>query len=148
MAEEKKEHDNKMKKMEAEMEQVFEMKVQEKQAKLKESEADVRLPVDILQGIGGQRLSVDILQEIGGQANSFRLCVIYGGYLAKFYLSLKNENLKYFHFVNASNIDLKYLFVLGVMLHLQCTFNVVNLSQMVFVIKKCYFLIELMYFLE
>ena len=41
MAEEKKEHDNKMKKMEAEMEQVFEMKVQEKQSKLKESEADV-----------------------------------------------------------------------------------------------------------
>lgn len=54
MAEEKKEHDNKMKKMEAEMEQVFEMKVQEKQAKLKESEADVRPPVDILKGIGGQ----------------------------------------------------------------------------------------------
>lgn len=43
MAEEKKEHDNKMKKMEAEMEQVFEMKVQEKQSKLKESEADVRV---------------------------------------------------------------------------------------------------------
>lgn len=42
MAEEKKEHDNKMKKMEAEMEQVFEMKVQEKQAKLKESEADLQ----------------------------------------------------------------------------------------------------------
>ncbi|XP_048738030.2 septin-7-like isoform X1 [Ostrea edulis] len=42
MAEEKKEHDNKMKKMEAEMEQVFEMKVQEKQSKLKESEADLQ----------------------------------------------------------------------------------------------------------
>ncbi|KAK3086030.1 hypothetical protein FSP39_012387 [Pinctada imbricata] len=36
------EHDNKMKKMEAEMEQVFEMKVQEKQSKLKESEADLQ----------------------------------------------------------------------------------------------------------
>jgi len=43
MAEEKKEHDNKMKKMEAEMEQVFEMKVKEKKQKLKDSEADVRL---------------------------------------------------------------------------------------------------------
>ncbi len=41
MAEEKKEHDLKMKKMEAEMEQVFEMKVKEKKQKLKDSEADV-----------------------------------------------------------------------------------------------------------
>ena len=41
MAEEKKEHDNKMKKMEAEMEQVFEMKVKEKKQKLKDSEGDV-----------------------------------------------------------------------------------------------------------
>ena len=43
MAEEKKEHDAKMKKMEAEMEQVFEMKVKEKKQKLKDSEADVRI---------------------------------------------------------------------------------------------------------
>jgi septin 7 len=42
MEEEKKEHDMKLKKMEAEMEQVFEMKVKEKQDKLKVSEADVR----------------------------------------------------------------------------------------------------------
>ena len=42
MAEEKREHDAKMKKMEAEMEQVFEMKVKEKKQKLKDSEADVR----------------------------------------------------------------------------------------------------------
>ncbi|XP_071957527.1 septin-7-like isoform X2 [Antedon mediterranea] len=39
---EKKEHDLKMKKMEAEMEQVFEMKVMEKKKKLKDSEADLR----------------------------------------------------------------------------------------------------------
>ncbi len=39
--EEKKEHDQKMKKMEAEMEQVFEMKVKEKRQKLKDSENDV-----------------------------------------------------------------------------------------------------------
>ncbi|XP_033754917.1 septin-7-like isoform X1 [Pecten maximus] len=42
MAEEKREHDNKMKKMEAEMEQVFEMKVKEKKQKLKDSEADLQ----------------------------------------------------------------------------------------------------------
>ncbi|KAJ8302464.1 hypothetical protein KUTeg_018860 [Tegillarca granosa] len=42
MAEEKKEHDIKMKKMEAEMEQVFEMKVKEKKIKLKDSEADLQ----------------------------------------------------------------------------------------------------------
>ena len=41
MEEEKKEHVQKMKKMEAEMEQVFEMKVKEKMQKLKDSEADV-----------------------------------------------------------------------------------------------------------
>lgn len=42
MEEEKKEHDIKMKKMEVEMEQVFEMKVREKKQKLKDSESDVR----------------------------------------------------------------------------------------------------------
>ena len=41
MAEERQEHNLKMKKMEAEMEQVFEMKVKEKKNKLKDSEADV-----------------------------------------------------------------------------------------------------------
>ena len=41
MAEERQEHNLKMKKMEAEMEQVFEMKVKEKKQKLKDSEADV-----------------------------------------------------------------------------------------------------------
>lgn len=41
MDEEKKEHDLKMKKMEAEMEQVFEMKVREKKQKLKDSEAEL-----------------------------------------------------------------------------------------------------------
>jgi len=41
MEEEKREHVNKMKKMEAEMEQVFEMKVKEKMQKLKDSEADL-----------------------------------------------------------------------------------------------------------
>lgn len=42
MEEEKREHVLKMKKMEAEMEQVFEAKVKEKLQKLKDSEADVR----------------------------------------------------------------------------------------------------------
>lgn len=42
MEEEKREHDLKMKKMEAEMEQVFESKVREKEQKMKESEADLQ----------------------------------------------------------------------------------------------------------
>ncbi|XP_025158887.1 septin-7 isoform X3 [Harpegnathos saltator] len=42
LEEEKREHDNKMKKMETEMEQVFEMKVREKKQKLKDSEADLQ----------------------------------------------------------------------------------------------------------
>jgi septin 7 len=41
MEEEKREHDAKLKKMEQEMEQVFEMKVKEKKQKLKDSENDV-----------------------------------------------------------------------------------------------------------
>jgi Skp family chaperone for outer membrane proteins len=41
MEEEKREHDAKMKKMEAEMEQVFEMKVKEKKQKLKDSEQEL-----------------------------------------------------------------------------------------------------------
>lgn len=41
MEEEKREHDQKMKKMEAEMEQVFEMKVKEKKQKLKDSECEL-----------------------------------------------------------------------------------------------------------
>lgn len=42
MADEKRAHDAQMKKMEAEMEQVFEMKVKEKRQKLKDSEADLQ----------------------------------------------------------------------------------------------------------
>ena len=45
MAEEKKDHVQKLKKMEAEMEQVFEMKVKEKMQKLKDSEVDVSVGV-------------------------------------------------------------------------------------------------------
>ena len=41
MDDERREHVQKMKKMEAEMEQVFEMKVKEKMQKLKDSENDV-----------------------------------------------------------------------------------------------------------
>lgn len=41
MEEERREHVTKMKKMEMEMEQVFEMKVKEKIQKLKDSEAEV-----------------------------------------------------------------------------------------------------------
>ena len=44
MEEERREHVAKMKKMEMEMEQVFEMKVKEKIQKLKDSEAEVRPP--------------------------------------------------------------------------------------------------------
>lgn len=47
LEEEKREHDNKMKKMETEMEQVFEMKVREKKQKLKDSEADVSICIDM-----------------------------------------------------------------------------------------------------
>lgn len=42
MEEERREHEAKMKKMEQEMEQVFDMKVKEKTQKLKDSETDVR----------------------------------------------------------------------------------------------------------
>ncbi|XP_033324087.1 septin 7-like protein pnut isoform X4 [Megalopta genalis] len=42
LEEEKREHENKMKKMEIDMEQVFEMKVREKRQKLKDSEADLQ----------------------------------------------------------------------------------------------------------
>ncbi|XP_054277470.1 septin-7-like isoform X3 [Macrosteles quadrilineatus] len=42
MEEEKREHDTKLKKMEQEMEQVFEMKVKEKKQKLKDSEIDLQ----------------------------------------------------------------------------------------------------------
>lgn len=45
MEEERREHVMKMKKMEAEMEQVFEMKVKEKKQKLKDSEAEVGLEI-------------------------------------------------------------------------------------------------------
>lgn len=45
MEEERREHVMKMKKMEAEMEQVFEMKVKEKKQKLKDSEAEVSLMI-------------------------------------------------------------------------------------------------------
>lgn len=41
MEEEKRDHEVKMKKMEAEMEQVFEMKVKEKKQKLKDSELEL-----------------------------------------------------------------------------------------------------------
>jgi hypothetical protein len=43
MEEEKKNHENKMKKMEQEMEQVFEMKVKERNQRLLDSEEDVSL---------------------------------------------------------------------------------------------------------
>lgn len=49
MEEERKEHNQKMKKMEAEMEQVFEMKVKEKMQKLKDSESDVSVKMHISQ---------------------------------------------------------------------------------------------------
>lgn len=41
MEDERKEHEDKMKKMEQDMENVFEMKVKEKKQKLKDSEVDV-----------------------------------------------------------------------------------------------------------
>lgn len=43
MEEEKKEHELKMRKMESDMEQVFEIKVKEKLQKLNDSEADVSI---------------------------------------------------------------------------------------------------------
>ncbi len=54
MEEEGREHVAKMKKMEMEMEQVFEMKVKEKIQKLRDSEAEVltTIPQRVLKGIG------------------------------------------------------------------------------------------------
>ena len=49
MEEEKKEHEQKMRKMEREMEQVFELKVMEKMQKLKDSESDVMFSYDFTQ---------------------------------------------------------------------------------------------------
>ena len=43
LEEEKREHDNKIKKLEIDMEQVFEMKVKEKKQKLKDLESDVSI---------------------------------------------------------------------------------------------------------
>lgn len=48
MEEEKKEHELKMKKMEADMEQVFESKVSEKMQKLRDSEAEVSLTTTLI----------------------------------------------------------------------------------------------------
>lgn len=48
MEEEKKEHELKMKKMEQDMAQVFEIKVREKMQKLKDSEAEVSLFINLL----------------------------------------------------------------------------------------------------
>ena len=59
MAEEKREHDAKMKKMEAEMEQVFEMKVKEKKQKLKDSEADVRYLVHTVKPVLSGHSKID-----------------------------------------------------------------------------------------
>lgn len=56
MEEERREHVMKMKKMEAEMEQVFEMKVKEKKQKLKDSEAEVGLNVFVRQKRNAQIL--------------------------------------------------------------------------------------------
>jgi septin 7 len=54
MEEEKRDHEAKMKKMESEMEQVFEMKVREKKQKLKDSEADVSFLASTLWTINEQ----------------------------------------------------------------------------------------------
>lgn len=51
MEEEKRDHDAKMKKMETEMEQVFEMKVREKKQKLRDSESDVSVDLFCLPGL-------------------------------------------------------------------------------------------------
>ncbi|XP_054164960.1 septin-7-like isoform X2 [Oppia nitens] len=60
MEEEKKEHQTKMKKMEAEMEQVFEMKVNEKINKLKESESDLtRRNEDMIKKLDQQRQELE-----------------------------------------------------------------------------------------
>jgi septin 7 len=47
MEEEKRDHSMKLKKMEADMEQVFETKVREKKQKLRESEADVSCHISL-----------------------------------------------------------------------------------------------------
>lgn len=65
MAEEKKDHVQKLKKMEAEMEQVFEMKVKEKMQKLKDSEVDV--------SVGCQR-DMGVYTVVGGANEIMHYC--------------------------------------------------------------------------
>lgn len=63
MEEERREHVAKMKKMEMEMEQVFEMKVKEKVQKLKDSEAEVSIVVaERLLYIAFSTLQISVLQ--------------------------------------------------------------------------------------
>jgi len=60
MEEERREHEMKMKKMEQEMEQVFEMKVKEKTQKLKDSEADLqRRHEQTIRSLESQKLEVE-----------------------------------------------------------------------------------------
>jgi len=60
MEEERREHEMKMKKMEQEMEQVFEMKVKEKTQKLKDSEADLqRRHEQTIRSLEAQKLEVE-----------------------------------------------------------------------------------------
>jgi len=60
MEEERREHEMKMKKMEQEMEQVFEMKVKEKTQKLKDSEADLqRRHEQTIRSLEAQKLEIE-----------------------------------------------------------------------------------------
>ena len=61
MEEERREHVAKMKKMEGEMEQVFEMKVKEKIQKLRDSEAEVNDPLQAVMLSHQQRSVVSLL---------------------------------------------------------------------------------------
>ena len=69
---EKAEHEQKMRRMEVEMEEVFDMKVQEKLQKLKDIEADVRTLVEIVVcGSGYVRLTAAITTTIYAHIHTY-----------------------------------------------------------------------------
>lgn len=77
MEEERREHVAKMKKMEMEMEQVFEMKVKEKVQKLKDSEAEVKQTSEAPSFLS--RLHVwGPFESTLLTLSTFLLCVFYG----------------------------------------------------------------------
>ena len=98
MEEERREHVSKMKKMEMEMEQVFEMKVKEKIQKLKDSEAEVRLKYDQWEGgdgfpeqIESNQMSLLVWNEPGSVSHRGRSAVNQNRYFSEHFTHLKHN---------------------------------------------------------